>query len=152
MPNLTWFKTQTQGDKTFVFDPLRKIYCRLTPEEEVRQKALFLLVEHLSVPAGLVAVEYSIKVNGLDKRCDAVVFGTDGTPLMIVECKAESIKLSQATLEQAVRYYSALHPRYLMLYNGANCYCFLTEEARLVALDHLPTYQEMTEKTTAGHE
>ncbi|MBR6878821.1 MAG: type I restriction enzyme HsdR N-terminal domain-containing protein [Bacteroidales bacterium] len=152
MPNLTWFKTQVQGDKTFVFDPLRKIYCRLTPEEEVRQKALYLLVEHLNVPAGLVAVEYSIKVNGLDKRCDAVVFGTDGTPLMILECKAESIKLSQTTLEQAVRYYSALRPRFLMLYNGTSCYCFRSENACLTALNHIPTYQEMSEKTTAGHE
>ena len=151
MSNLTWFKTQKQGDKYFVFDPLRKIYCRLTPEEEVRQKALFLLVEHLDIPAGLIAVEYSIKVNGLNKRCDAVVFGNDGSPLMILECKAESVKLTQATLEQAVRYYSALRPPYLMLYNGANCYCFRSENGTLVALQSLPTYQQMAQKTTAGH-
>lgn len=146
MSNLSWFKIQTRGDKTYVFDPLRKSYCRLTPEEEVRQKALFLLVEHLDVPAGLIAVEYSIKVNGLDKRCDAVVFGPDGTALMILECKAEHVPLSQATLEQAVRYYSALHPRYLMLYNGTECYCFQSDNGTLTALDHLPSYQEMTTK------
>ena len=132
-----------QGDRTLVFDPLRKRYCTLTPEEEVRQKVLYLLVEHLNVPAGLVAVEYSIKVNGLDKRCDAVVFGKDGSPLMIVECKAASVKLTQNTLEQAVRYYSALQPRYLLLYNGKECYCFKTENGTLQALDHLPVYTEL---------
>lgn len=126
-----------------VFDPLRKRYCTLTPEEEVRQKALYLLVEHLNVPAGLIAVEYSIKVNGLDKRCDAVVFGTNGTPLMIVECKAASVKITQNTLEQAVRYHSALQPQYLMLYNGQECYCFKIESGKLNTLDHLPTYAEM---------
>lgn len=126
-----------------VFDPLRKRYCALTPEEEVRQKALYLLVEHLGVPAGLLAVEYSIKVNGLDKRCDAVVFGKDGRPLMIVECKAASVKLSQSTLEQAVRYHSALQSKYLMLYNGQECYCFKSEEGKLTALDHLPMYSEL---------
>ena len=126
-----------------VFDPLRKRYCTLTPEEEVRQKVLYLLVEHLKVPAGLIAVEYSIKVNGLDKRCDAVVFGKDGNPLMIVECKAASVKLSQNTLEQAVRYYSALQPQYLMLYNGKECYCFKTGNGTLNALDHLPAYSEL---------
>lgn len=126
-----------------VFDPLRKRYCALTPEEEVRQKVLYLLVEHLGVPAGLLAVEYSIKVNGLDKRCDAVVFDKEGRPLMIVECKAASVKLTQNVLEQAVRYHSALRPKYLMLYNGNDCYCFKSEKGKLDALDHLPTYTEL---------
>ena len=143
MSDLQWFKTQRQGDRTMVFDPLRTRYCALTPEEEVRQKALYLLVEHLGVPAGLLAVEYSVKVNGLDKRCDAVVFGTDGAPLMILECKAASVKLTQKTLEQAVRYHSALQPKYLMLYNGQECYCFKSENGKLNALDHLPSYAEL---------
>ena len=126
-----------------MFDPLRKRYCTLTPEEEVRQKVLCMLVEQLGVPAGLLAVEYSVKVNGMDKRCDAVVFGHDGTPLMIVECKAASVKITQGTLEQAVRYYSALHPRCLMLYNGRDCYCFKTGNGKLSALDHVPVYAEL---------
>lgn len=143
MPELQWFKTTQQDGRTMVFDPLRKRYCTLTPEEEVRQKVLYLLVEHLAVPAGLIAVEYSIKVNGLDKRCDAVVFDREGAPLMIVECKAASVKLTQSTLEQALRYYSALHPEYLMLYNGTECYCFKSEKGTLNSLDHLPTYSEL---------
>lgn len=144
MAELQWFKLANKDGKTLVFDPLRKIYCALTPEEEVRQKMLYLLVEHLNVPAGLVAVEYSVKVNGLDKRCDVVVFGKEGTPLMIVECKAPSVKLSQTTLDQALRYYSALHPSYLMLYNGTQCYCFKAMNGALEAVDHLPSYEEMS--------
>lgn len=144
MTKLQWFKVSNREGKTLVFDPLRKIYCTLTPEEEVRQKMLYLLVEHLQVPAGLVAVEYSVKVNGLDKRCDVVVFGKEGLPLMIVECKAPSVKLSQTTLEQAARYYAALHPNYLMLYNGTECYCFKTMDGGLCAVDHLPSFEEMS--------
>ena len=105
---LQWFKTEQREGKIFVFDPLRKKYVLLTPEEEVRQKVLYLLVEQLHVPSGLLAVEYSVKVNGLDKRCDAVVFGKDGQPLMIVECKAQSVKITDKVLDQAVRYHSAL--------------------------------------------
>ena len=140
MSDLQWFKTVNREGKTLVFDPLRKRYCSLTPEEEVRQKALYLLVEHLGVPAGLLAVEYSIKVNGLDKRCDAVVFGRDGSPQMIVECKAASVKLTQQVLEQAVRYYSVLRPQYLMLYNGVECYCFKSENGGLTPMEQLPTF------------
>ena len=144
MAELQWFKTQVREGKTMVFDPLRKKYCALTPEEEVRQKVLYLLVEHLGVPSRLLAVEYSVKVNGLDKRCDAVVFAKDGSPLMIVECKAATVALSQSTLDQAVRYYSALQPKYLLLYNGIQCYCFRVEEGTLSPMDHLPIYAELS--------
>jgi hypothetical protein len=140
---LSWFKTEQREGKTYVFDPLRRRHVALTPEEEVRQKVLYLLVEHLHVPAGLVAVEYSVKVNGLDKRCDAVVFGSDGSPLMIVECKAQSVKITAKTLDQAVRYYSALRPKFLLLYNGADCHCFKVENSVLQPMDHLPDYDEM---------
>lgn len=140
---LHWFKTETRDGKTFVFDPLRRRWVALTPEEEVRQKMLYLLVEHLKVPAGLVAVEYSLKVNGLDKRADAVVFGPDGSPLMVVECKAANVALTQSVLEQALRYHSTLKPQYLLLGNGITCYCFKAEEQGLQSLDHLPDFAEM---------
>ena len=141
--HLQWFKTEEREGKAFVFDPLRKRFVLLTPEEEVRQKMLYLLVEHLKVPAGLVAVEYSLKVNGLDKRADAVVFGSDGSPLMVVECKASNIALTQAVLDQALRYHSALEPKYLLLSNGAAMHCFKAEAQGLQPLDHLPDFAEM---------
>ena len=140
---LQWFKTEERGGKTLVFDPLRRRHVALTPEEDVRQRVLWLLVERLGVPAGLVAVEYSVKVNGMDKRADAVVFGTDGAPLMIVECKARQVRLTQATLMQAVRYHSALHPRFLLLCNGDATCCLKVEGASLQAMDHLPDFAEM---------
>ena len=141
--NLSWFKTEQREGRAFVFDPLRRRYVALTPEEEVRQRVLYLLVEHLHVPTGLVAVEYSVKVNGLDKRCDAVVFGVDGRPLMVVECKAQSVKITAKTLDQAVRYHAALQPRFLLLYNGLEGHCFMVENGVLQPMDHLPDYAEM---------
>ena len=142
---LQWFKTEEREGRTLVFDPLRKRFVALTPEEEVRQQVLRLLVETLKVPSGLVAVEYSVKVNGLDKRADAVVFGTDGHPLMIVECKALSVMLTQVVLEQAVRYHSALRPKFLLLTNGTATYCFKAEGTTLIPMDHLPDFAEMKE-------
>ena len=132
-----------QEGRTQVFDPLRRRFVALTPEEEVRQKTLYLLVEHLGVPAGLLAVEYSVKVNGLDKRADAVVFDDEGHPLMIVECKAPSVALTPAVLEQALRYHSVLQPRFLLLSNGVNACCYKVDATGLHALDHFPDYAEM---------
>ena len=141
--SLQWFKTEEREGRTYVFDPLRRRQVVLTPEEEVRQKVLYLLVEQLQVPAGLVAVEYSLKVNGMDKRADVVVFGKEGLPLMIVECKAPTVTLTEAVLDQAVRYHSALKPSYLLLTNGADMYCFKAEGQGLRSMDHLPGFSEM---------
>ena len=141
--HLQWFRTEEREGRTYVYDPLRRRQVVLTPEEEVRQRVLYLLVERLKVPAGLLAVEYSVKVNGLDKRADAVVFGQGGQPLMIVECKAPSVTLTDAVLDQAVRYHSALKPSFLLLTNGGSTYCFRAEGHTLRSMDHLPDFAEM---------
>lgn len=141
--SLIWFKTEERDGRMTVFDPLRRRWVALTPEEEVRQKTLYLLVEHLGVPAGRVAVEYSVKVNGMDKRADAVVFGPGGEPLMVVECKAATVALTDVVLDQAVRYHAALKPKYLLLFNGVTACCYEAGAQALQPMDHLPTYGEM---------
>ena len=139
---MNWFNTITEDNKTKVFDPIRKIFCALTPEEEVRQKMLYYLVEVKKYPAGLIAVEYSIKVNALPKRCDIVVFNKDAKPKMIVECKAESVAITQKVLDQAIRYYSGLNAEYLVLTNGKTMFCYRIdiENKKLEPLGELPVF------------
>lgn len=139
---MNWFNTITEDNKTKVFDPIRKIFCALTPEEEVRQKMLYYLVEVKKYPAGLIAVEYSIKVNALPKRCDIVVFNKDAKPKMIVECKAESVAITQKVLDQAIRYYSGLNAEYLVLTNGKTMFCYHidVQNKKLETLGELPVF------------
>ena len=137
---MNWFNTIMEDDRVKVFDPIRKIYCALTPEEEVRQKMLYYLVEQKKYPSGLIAVEYSIKVNNLPKRCDIVVFNKEAKPMMIVECKAESVPITQKVLDQAIRYYSGLNVEYLLLTNGKTMYCYRIdiENQKIESLSELP--------------
>ena len=137
---MNWFNTIIEDNKTKVFDPIRKIYCVLTPEEEVRQKMLYYLVEKKKYPSGLVAVEYSIRVNNLPKRCDIVVFDKDAKPKMIVECKAEYVPITQKVLDQAVRYYSGMNVEYLVLTNGKTMFCYHIDvvNKKMEALNELP--------------
>lgn len=137
---MNWFNTIMEDGRVKVFDPIRKIYCALTPEEEVRQKMLYYLVEQKKYPSGLIAVEYSIKVNNLPKRCDIVVFNKEAKPMMIVECKAESVPITQKVLDQAVRYYSGLNVEYLLLTNGKTMYCYRIdiENQKIESLSELP--------------
>ena len=137
---MNWFNTIMEVGRVKVFDPIRKIYCALTPEEEVRQKMLYYLVEQKKYPSGLIAVEYSIKVNNLPKRCDIVVFNKEAKPMMIVECKAESVPITQKVLDQAIRYYSGLNVEYLLLTNGKTMYCYRIdiENQKIESLSELP--------------
>ena len=91
---------------------------RLTPEEWVRQQLLHFLVEQLDFPASLMAVEQAITVGAAKKRCDAVVYDRTMQPLVLIECKAETVTLTQKTLDQAVTYNRKLNVPYLLLYNG----------------------------------
>jgi hypothetical protein len=51
------FRIITQKGKQMIFDPLRRKYVRLTPEEWVRQNFINYLVHEGSYPPGLIGVE-----------------------------------------------------------------------------------------------
>lgn len=107
-----------KGDDVFVWCVARKKTLLLTPEEWVRQHIIHFLVNHKSVPLGLIASEFSIKVNKLSRRCDVVVFGTDQQPKLIVECKAPEVVINQKVLHQVAQYNFQLNVDYLLLTNG----------------------------------
>lgn len=140
---MEWFKTRLHENQKQVFDPVRKRYVSLTPEEEVRQQVLHTLIEELRIPAGLTAVEFTIKVGSLVKRCDVVVFSSDHQPLLIVECKAKHIKITQQTLDQASRYNLGLEVDFLMLSNAKTYYLFQISDGKLRPCKDLLTFAEM---------
>ena len=105
------------------FDPVRRRRVRLTPEEAVRQQTIRELHELCGYPLELMQVEAAITLNGLTKRCDIVVYDHNVRPWMIVECKKESIPLTQKVVDQACRYNLVLQVPYLLLTNGRERIC-----------------------------
>ena len=106
-----------------VFDSLRGRYVALTPEEYVRQHFTSWMTGELGYPASLIGNEVSISLNGNRRRCDTVVFRSDGSHLMIVEYKAPTVAISQAVFDQIARYNMVLRSRYLVVSNGLRHYC-----------------------------
>ena len=111
-------RTRVNNNKEQIFCEWRHKWVRLTPEEWVRQQLLHRIVEQLNYPASLIAVEAAITVGDAKKRCDAVVYDRTMQPLMLIECKAETVPLTQKTLDQAVIYNRRLNVPYLLLHNG----------------------------------
>lgn len=147
LQDMQWFKTRNNNGKTEVFDPLRRKYVALTPEEEVRQITLHHLVNSLHIPPGLIAVEYAIKLNSLARRCDAVVFDTTASPLMIVECKAKEVPLTQAVLDQIIRYNMVLKVRYLLITNAVSSHMVQMSSENNIPefIDYLPSWKQLTD-------
>jgi hypothetical protein len=111
-------KVKNGGGQTKIFDPIRKKWFILTPEEWVRQHVLNYLIEIKKYPSSLISVEKEVVLNGLKKRYDIVLFKKDLNPFLIVECKAPFIELDITTIEQAQRYNLIVKANYLMITNG----------------------------------
>ena len=112
-------RTRIINNKEQIFCEWRHRWVRLTPEEWVRQQLLHRMVSEWDYPASLIAVEQAITVGEVHKRCDAVVYDSAMQPLMLIECKAETVPLTQKTLDQAIVYNRKLNVPYLLLCNGA---------------------------------
>lgn len=128
-----------------IWDNQRRKWVRLTPEEWVRQHFVHFLIEHLQYPSGHLGNEIAIKVGQLERRCDSVIFGEDGNPLMIVEYKATTVTLDQHVFDQISRYNITLQVDWLIVSNGRQHYCchFNRESNRWEFLREIPSYPDL---------
>ena len=119
LPKASLKLTKSNGE-IFVWDVFRKKKLLLTPEEWVRQHFLHFIVNEKQVPIGLIASEYTIEVNKLQRRCDGVIFNRNSKPIAIIECKAPEVNLSENTFYQIAQYNFKLQVDWLILTNGLN--------------------------------
>lgn len=135
------FRLKNSKNKRQIFDPIRKKFVALTPEEWVRQHVIKFLTIDLNYPKSLMNVEREIQVLGMRKRYDIVIFNPDGSIYLIVECKAPSVQISQHTFDQIARYNLALDATFLMVTNGLNHY-YCQMDLMLEKYNFLPSLPE----------
>jgi len=133
------FKIKALHGKDQIFDPFRKTWVLLTPEEWVRQNLLQYLVQNLQYPSSLIAVEKEIKLGELSKRFDIVVYKNE-MPWMIIECKEAKVRLNEKTMEQILQYQQVLTAQYLFISNGHETMGAKIESGKLQALQNFPEY------------
>lgn len=138
------FRLKEAGDKLMIFDEARRRYVVLTPEEWVRQNCLHYLRSQKHYPISLLAVEKGIKINNQLLRYDLVAYSKKGQPVLLVECKAPDVKISQSTFDQIAVYNLKLKVPYLMLTNGLQHFCCVAdfENARYEFLKDIPEFRE----------
>lgn len=139
------FQTAERDGTTMIYDPIRRTYVRLTPEEWVRQHFVQYLIQELNVPSGLIAVEAGFRYQDQPQRADAIVYDRQGDPLLLLECKAPRVSLGQDAFDQCARYNLVLGAPYLVVTNGQEHYaCAIDFSSKSYTfLDDLPPYESL---------
>lgn len=134
-----------KDDKAFILDVIRRQYVALTPEEWVRQHFVHFLIEHKGYPQSLMANEVQLKLNGMSRRCDTVVYDRALRPRVIIEYKAPSVSITQRVFEQICRYNIVLQVDYLIVSNGLVHYCCKVDYANrsYTFVEDIPEYSNI---------
>jgi hypothetical protein len=140
------FRIRGEEGSERIFDPVRKKYVRLTPEEWVRQNFVQYLINEGKYPPGLIGIEVMSPFNNLKKRVDVLVHNRAGRPVMIVECKAPEIEINDEVFDQLVCYNMGFRVPYLILTNGMVHYaCIIYHDRnKYDFLEVIPLYEDIS--------
>ncbi len=138
------FRIKNSENSRYIFDPIRKKFVLLQPEEWVRQHVIQYLLRDKKYPRNHLNVEKQIRIHDLYKRYDVVVYRADGSISLLVECKAPGQKITQDVFDQIARYNLRLQAGFLMVTNGLDHYfCRMDYDGkRYEFLRELPGYGE----------
>jgi len=139
------FRLKKDNGKAQIFDPCRKKFVALSPEEWVRQHCISFLHIFKSVPLSLISVEKALNINTMVLRYDIVVYSKTMVPILLVECKAPEIKISPSTFDQIAAYNLQLKVPFLFVTNGLDhFFCQVDfDNSRVFFIKDLPDYNSM---------
>jgi hypothetical protein len=136
------FRLKRRGEKQYIFDSIRKKWLQLTEEEWVRQNMVAFFVQTMRYPKETIALEKEIRVNGLKRRFDILIYNKDAQPWMLVECKAPSVSLTEQVLQQALRYNTSVLVQWILITNGESTMAWSRKEEQILSATSLPLWGE----------
>ena len=137
-------KTKIKNGKEYIFDLVRKKYVQNQPEEWVRQHIIEYLNKEKGYPISLMSIEKNNPINNINKRCDIICSDNNGNPLLLVECKAENVKLNSQALNQSIIYQKKINAKYVLITNGKKHYVFKNKNKEVVFIKSIPSYSKIT--------
>lgn len=135
------FKMKKENDREMLFDPLRKKWLFITPEEWVRQNFIQFLIHVKQYPSSFIALEKEITLNELKKRFDVLIYDSNHKPWMIIECKSTDVTLGAPVLQQALRYNISVPVQYILITNGHYTKGWAKKDGTLSELTEIPDWE-----------
>ncbi len=147
--DLKRYKLKT-NEAGLIFDPIRKLYLKPTPEEIVRQRVLKYLINRMKVPQSKIVVESGLSNFGVTdsnkhRRIDIGFYGAYNDLAAIVECKAYSIRFAEAPYSQAIEYVRAIKLPTYFVTDGIwlDGYSYFYDTNQFVPIESIPLYDEL---------
>jgi hypothetical protein len=80
-------------------------------------------------------------------RYDIVAYSKNAKPVLLVECKAPEVKITQQTFDQIAVYNIELKIPYLLVTNGIEIFCCSIDfdNSRFLFLNEIPDYKTIIE-------
>ena len=122
-----------------LWDAFRRKDVKATPEEWVRQSTLRHLVLEYGYPAEVISVEKSFKVGDQEKRFDIAAFH-EGQLILVVECKANSVKLGTKAADQWMRYNLTLQAPFGVVTNGKDWKIFTADGKNVAKIPQFKSF------------
>ncbi|HAC14432.1 MAG TPA: hypothetical protein DCE78_00590 [Bacteroidetes bacterium] len=115
----------------YLFNPVTKQWLVDRPEERVRLRTIEFLTREAGFSLNRMNTEQGLQIGfggASDQRTDIVCFDSSHQPLLLVECKSESIRIDEKTVIQGARYNRSVKAPYVMLTNGITDVLIATKE------------------------
>lgn len=118
---------EIKREKGKIYSPIRDKWFVETPEEKVRQELVVILVNKYGYPLDVMAEEYHTDYEGRgvrSTRADIVIYKTkedkenNYNAFIVVECKAETVRIRQEDFYQGTEYAGKLRAQFLILHNS----------------------------------
>ena len=138
-----------EGEK-LLWNPVLKKAFKNRPEERVRLQLLEYLIEEANFSPSRISFEAPVNLprDKSSSRTDLICYGKDFEPILLVECKAPEIQLTEKAAIQIARYNLKVNAPYLLISNGIQDYWFSIESGQLSALETLPSLFQSQQNPT----
>ncbi len=124
-----------EGREKYLYNPVLKKRYKNRPEERVRLRWLEYLLhqtDHKKTRIGFEApVDLAQEKNTL--RADILLYNDAMKADVLIECKSESVRLTEKAASQAARYNTAVGANYICLTNGVNDFWYRIADQRATA-------------------
>ena len=131
-----------------IFDNIRGLWVKATPEEIVRQNIIKQMITLLGYPKERIIVEKNLSTmpfikNAPDRRLDIICLSKKTLmPLLVIECKA--VPLKEKDMQQVLGYNQFIKAPYIVLVNSTNLICGKLHQNEYTFTNQLPHYEEIT--------
>lgn len=142
LPSFQFRFKKDDKNRACMFDSIRKKWLVFSPEEWVRQNLIRFMVDFLNYPKEIIQIESGLKVNQNQRRSDVLVF-KNSKAIVLIECKAPNVSITENTLNQALNYNQVYKTKYIMLSNGIIHKVFYVLDGSIKQLKKLPNFEDL---------